>query len=65
MSLDHMEVLSFSELGNVTVALSEILDSTMVLYLSTISLLMSHCLECIPDIHDQGKMLVLPNQLVY
>ena len=44
MSQDHEEICIFSEHGNFSIAPAEILDSNMVLYLSTISLLISHCL---------------------
>ena len=44
MSQDHEETLRFSEYGNFSVAPAEIQDSNMVLYLSTISLLVWHCL---------------------
>ena len=42
MSKDHEEILRFSEHGNFSVASAEILDSNIVLQLSTISLLISH-----------------------
>ena len=59
-----LKIRFFFEHGNFSVHPAEILDSNMVLLLSTISLLISIVYEYIPDIHDQGKMLVLPNQLL-
>ena len=44
MSYGHEEIRKFSEYGNFSVATSEILYSNMVLSLSTISMLISHCL---------------------
>ena len=45
MSWDHEEIRKFSEHDYFSVAPAEILDSNMVLLLSTISLLVSHCLS--------------------
>ena len=63
----HRTTKRFSDFPSMvifSVAPAEILDSNMALYLSTISLLLSHFLWVHPRKHDQRKMLVLPNRLL-
>ena len=51
---------------NFSVAPAEILDSNIRLVIVHSILFISHwSVEYTPGIHDQGKMLVLPNQLLY
>ena len=51
--------------GNFSTRPAEIRDSNMVLYCPQYLCLFGIVVECIPSIHDPGKMLVLPNRLLY
>ena len=50
------------EQGSFSFGLAEILDSNLFLFLSTISLLVSHPVECNPNRRGQEMTLVLPDQ---
>ena len=55
----------FSDHGNFSVATAEILDSTWLCDCQQYLYLFHTVVEYIPSIHDQRKMLVLSNQLLY